>query len=92
MNKRELKEALDEKGIKYEKDATNAELEALLPQETSEETTNEKTSETNEIPLVPAEPDPAKEYGDLSDFLKAYLKQNPRKFAIKWKLGKLKDL
>lgn len=38
MNKKELKEVLDEKGIEYAEDATNDELEALIPAEEEEGT------------------------------------------------------
>lgn len=89
MTKKELKEALDKQGIEYKEDATNAELEALLPEEPKPEAPVEAPAEIPAVEPVPYDETTHPKYGKLTPFQWAYLKQNPAKFDIKWNLDQV---
>ncbi len=90
MKKKEIQKKLVALGIEFEDDATNKELLALLPEEepTPEPIVEEPTPEPE--PEEDEELSPADK--KLSPFLRAYKKQNLRKFKIKWDRGELKNL
>ena len=89
MRKKEIQEKLVALGIEFEDDATNKELLALLPEEV-EETPEETEETTEEVTEDDEELSPADK--KLSPFLRAYKKQNLRKFKTKLANGELDGL
>lgn len=97
MNKQEIKDELVAKGIDFNEDATNKELLALLPEEEEKEDDKEEEEkdETNNFEGEKEE-DEEEELSEvdkkLSPFLRAYKKQNPKKYKAKLANGELNGL
>lgn len=78
MNKKELKAKLDELKIPYEEDATNAELEALIPEESEEEKAEREKKEKEEEEKKLAEEEAKKKKEKKVEITKAHIYLSPR--------------